>query len=137
MMKSILSLALYTATALAQGIYINSPAAGTELQAGETVTVQLVRPVFSENVAEIGIAIGIESCSGSSGCPDPDSEIGNLLYSGPYDPQSNGPPDPYENFTITVPDVTGPAQIGVVRPFLVGLSYEFVVGSAVTNVTIV
>lgn len=45
MMKSILSLALYTATALAQGIYINSPAAGAELQAGETVTVQLVRPV--------------------------------------------------------------------------------------------
>lgn len=44
-MKSILSLALYTATALAQGIYIESPAAGTELKAGETVTVQIGRPV--------------------------------------------------------------------------------------------
>ncbi|GLA72717.1 hypothetical protein AtubIFM55763_003602 [Aspergillus tubingensis] len=136
-MKSILSLVLYTATALAQGIYIESPAAGTELKAGETITVQIGRPGFPENIAEIGIAIGIESCSGSSGCTAPDSAIGNLLYSGPYDPQSNGPPYPYENFTVTVPDVTGPAQIGVVRPYLVGLSYEFVVGTAVMNVTIV
>lgn len=44
-MKSILSLVLYTATALAQGIYIESPAAGTELKAGETITVQIGRPV--------------------------------------------------------------------------------------------
>lgn len=48
-MKSILSLVLYTATALAQGIYIESPAAGTELKAGETITVQIGRPVRSSH----------------------------------------------------------------------------------------
>ncbi|GKZ36207.1 hypothetical protein AbraIFM66950_007204 [Aspergillus brasiliensis] len=135
-MKSILSLTLCAAIALAQGISIKSPAAGTELKAGENVTVQIVRPIFIENVVEIGIAIGIEPCSESSGCPSPDSAIGNLLYSGAFDPQTNGPGGQYENFTVTVPDLTGAAQIGVVRPFLVGDSYEFVVGTATTNVTI-
>ena len=52
-MRSILSLVLYTATALAQGIYIESPAAGTELKAGETITVQIGRPVRSSHSPQL------------------------------------------------------------------------------------
>ncbi|RAK95673.1 uncharacterized protein BO80DRAFT_497561 [Aspergillus ibericus CBS 121593] len=135
-MKSILPLTLYATTALAQGIYINSPAAGSQLQAGSSVTVQVARYDFIQSVAEIGLGIGIESCT--NGCPDPTGSLGTLVYNGGYDPQLGpGIHDEYQNFTITVPDTTGNVQIGIVRAFLVGLGYTVTIGSAVTNVTIV
>ncbi|PYI11220.1 hypothetical protein BO78DRAFT_425754 [Aspergillus sclerotiicarbonarius CBS 121057] len=135
-MKSILSLALCATTALAQGIYINSPAAGSQLTAGSSVTLQVARYNFIQSVAEVGLGVGIESCT--SGCPDPTGALGTLVYNGGYDPQLGpGIHDEYENFTITVPDTKGPAQIGIVRAFLVGLAYTITIGSAVTNVTIV
>ncbi|PWY68983.1 hypothetical protein BO94DRAFT_628586 [Aspergillus sclerotioniger CBS 115572] len=138
-MKSLhflLPLTLYTTTALSQGIYINSPAPGSQLSAGSSITVQVARYDFIQSVAEIGLGIGFSSCT--NGCPDPTASLGTLGYSGGYDPEFGpGIHDQYENFTMTVPETTGPAQIGVVRAFLVGLGYETTIGSAVANVTIV
>ncbi|OOF98991.1 hypothetical protein ASPCADRAFT_127572 [Aspergillus carbonarius ITEM 5010] len=135
-MKSILPLALCATTTLAQGIYINSPAAGSQLTAGSSITVQVARYNFIQSVAEIGLGIGISSCT--NGCSDPTAALGTLGYNGGYDPEFGpGIHDQYENFTMTVPDITGPAQIGIVRAFLVGLGYTITIGSAVANVTIV
>ncbi|KAH0826874.1 hypothetical protein J3R83DRAFT_4416 [Lanmaoa asiatica] len=49
--------------------------------------------------------------------------MGNVLYSGPYDPQAtNGAPNPYQNFTVTVPSwYMGSAQLSVAHFFLLGV----------------
>ncbi|RAH85429.1 hypothetical protein BO86DRAFT_376433 [Aspergillus japonicus CBS 114.51] len=137
-MKSTLALTAFATMALGQGIFINSPAAGTELQVGETITVQVARGDYIQAMTEIGIAIGIQSCPDTRPCPPPNEYLQYVLYNGPYDPEyETGFYDQYQNFTVTVPDVTGPAQIGVSRAYLVGAGYLTVVGSTASNYTIV
>ncbi|RAL11204.1 uncharacterized protein BO97DRAFT_435493 [Aspergillus homomorphus CBS 101889] len=131
-MESIFAFAVFASTALGQGIFINSPAAGSKLKVGETIT------GFIQAMAEIGIAIGIQSCPATRPCPAPNEYLQNVLYSGPFAPEYHtGFYDQYQNFTLTVPDVTGPAQIGITRAFLVGAGWATTVGSIASNYTIV
>ncbi|PYH48541.1 uncharacterized protein BP01DRAFT_353705 [Aspergillus saccharolyticus JOP 1030-1] len=137
-MKSLITLAACATTALAQGIFINSPPANSQLQVGETITVQVARGDYIQAMTEIGIAIGIQSCPDTRPCAPPNEYLQDLLYTGPFDPEYHTDfYDEYQNFTLTVPDVTGPAQIGVTRAYLVGAGYLTVVGSAASNYTIV
>ena len=55
---------------------------------------------------EVAIAIGFWPCNGPCNQSDVNTEVlGDLAYSGPYDPQLReaGWKPPYQNFTVTVP----------------------------------
>ena len=51
------------------------------------------------------------------------SQLGTILYNGPYDPEFHGPGQQYENFTVTIPTgiPKGAAQIAIARFFLIGV----------------
>lgn len=54
---------------------------------------------------EVAIAIGFWPCNGPCNRTDVTEVMGNLVYSGAYNPQltSAGWKPPYQNFTVTVP----------------------------------
>ncbi|KOS18117.1 hypothetical protein ESCO_003294 [Escovopsis weberi] len=125
------SLSYFAIGALAQGIYVASPPAGALLALGETFVVQVVRPNFILRATEIGLAIGLVSCPNGT-CPPPTSQLGSVLYHGPFDPQYHGPGQQYENFTVQVPInfQPGPASIQVARFFLIGAGSTPTIGDA-------
>ncbi|KAL4883564.1 hypothetical protein BJY04DRAFT_184897 [Aspergillus karnatakaensis] len=109
------------ATALAQNVFVNLPD-GSDLIAGDEITVQVTRPNSLTGSTEIGIAIGIQPC-GTGHCYDATSVLGTKLYTGSFTPayhESTGLP--YENFTVTIPETaqSGPAVVGVAHAALVG-----------------
>ncbi|KAF8139185.1 hypothetical protein K438DRAFT_720977 [Mycena galopus ATCC 62051] len=115
---------LYIATVWAQGVQIGSPLPGATLEFDSTFTFQLIRPNFIESATEVGIAVGLVSCPDSV-CPSPEGELGEILYTGPFNPTLHAMGMFYENFTLTVPSSdffsgTGPAQLAVVRFYLIG-----------------
>ncbi|KAE9394355.1 hypothetical protein BT96DRAFT_862911 [Gymnopus androsaceus JB14] len=124
LLKSFVFLALastsFIAGAEAQGIVINHPTANTTLHQGVPFTVQISRPNHIQYAYEVGVAIGALACT--SPCPDPESQLGDVLYTGPYNPQFHGPGDQYQNFTVTIPQgsQTGSYQLGIIRFFLIG-----------------
>ncbi|KAE9394353.1 hypothetical protein BT96DRAFT_194981 [Gymnopus androsaceus JB14] len=124
LLKSFVLLALAStsliAGAEAQGIIINQPTAGTTLSQGVPFTVQISRPGNIEFAYEVGLAIGALACT--SPCPDPESQIGDVLYTGPFDPEFHGPGEQYQNFTVTIPEgvQTGSYQLGILRFYLIG-----------------
>lgn len=77
---------------------------------------------------DVAIAIGLEYCSRfPEGCASvPITEImGDILYSGPYDPEYHEDYKPqYQNFSILVPETfpTGLASLSVAHFVLVGVS---------------
>jgi hypothetical protein len=58
-------------------------------------------------------------------CAPPNQQVGSVLYKGTYNPQLHEMPGrPYQNFTVTVPDVdyfVGRAQLSVSRFHLIGV----------------
>ncbi|KIJ18690.1 hypothetical protein PAXINDRAFT_167253 [Paxillus involutus ATCC 200175] len=127
LLKYGISVALFVSAALAQGITIVLPAAGSTVTPGSSITVQVGTNIFVENLERIAIAIGLQSCpSGStSGCSTADQGIGTILYTGLFDPVL-GPEytGPYQDFTVTIPASTpaGQANLAVANFFLVGAS---------------
>jgi len=75
---------------------------------------------------EVGLVIGLVSCTSdpTGVCPSADSQIGNILFNGDYDPQLHEQPGrPYQNFTVTVPAqfALGAAQVATARFQLIGV----------------
>ncbi|KIJ18691.1 hypothetical protein PAXINDRAFT_167254 [Paxillus involutus ATCC 200175] len=125
LLKYGISVALFVSAALAQGITIVLPAAGSTVTPGSSITVQIGTDIFIENLETIGIAIGLQSCPSGSGCGTADQGIGTILYTGLFDPvpgpEYNGL---YQDFTVTIPSSSpaGQANLAVADFFLVGLS---------------
>ncbi|KAG2366080.1 hypothetical protein BDR07DRAFT_1449564 [Suillus spraguei] len=151
-MKSVLSLALFAASALAQGAAIGYPPQGLSVSPGSNLTVQVERPDTLTGSEEVAVVIGIQSCPGTP-CISPADYMGQILYNGPFNPQfhepynppyenftfpENMPGPPYENFTVQIPDgiASGTALIGVVHVTLVALSLYPLLETLNTTITI-
>ncbi|KAF7338768.1 hypothetical protein MSAN_02199300 [Mycena sanguinolenta] len=130
-MKFILSIltisCLYIATVWAQSTHIGFPLPGTTLHFGKKFTFQLVRPNSIEGSIEVGIAIALLGCPVSQEpvCPPPSSQLGEILYTGPFNPTVQARGMFYENFTLTVPEADffsspGRGQLAVARLHLIG-----------------
>ncbi|KAJ6469391.1 hypothetical protein C8R45DRAFT_1166999, partial [Mycena sanguinolenta] len=118
---------LYIATVSAQASRIGFPLPGATLKFGTNFTVQLVRPDSIEGSIEVGIAIALLGCpvSQEAVCPSPANQLGEILYTGPFNPAFQGPNMFYENFTLTVPEADffsspGRGQLAVARLHLIG-----------------
>ncbi|KAF5389516.1 hypothetical protein D9757_004130 [Collybiopsis confluens] len=68
-------------------------------------------PVF-----EAGIGLGMSACADT--CPSPTTVFQHLFYAGGFNPQRPSNPAPgedfnaFQNFTVTVPSITGHAILG-------------------------
>ena len=76
---------------------------------------------------EVGIAITLHQCSGT--CDTSGNVLGEVLYSGAWNPQYGKPSEaagvPYQNFTLTVPSsYSGDATLFLVHTNLIGVSSE-------------
>ncbi|KAJ7196157.1 hypothetical protein C8J57DRAFT_1421045 [Mycena rebaudengoi] len=103
-----LSAALATA-AFAQTISIQAPADGTTVQAGSSITVEVIQHSSLTGFDQVTLVIGL-------GIPNSAPAIGgNILYNGPFNPHiqntgiptGQGPPQAFlQNFTVTIPGST-------------------------------
>lgn len=104
---------------------VGAPKAGTTLVPGQNVSVQIIEPISTSNeagVAEVSLVIGIVPC-GTSGCPAPSANLGEILFIGQYQSQGGvGTLESFENFSFVVPsDISGAASIQVQHNFLITL----------------
>ncbi|KAK2759383.1 hypothetical protein FQN54_002861 [Arachnomyces sp. PD_36] len=119
-MKFLLPSFALIATALGQGITIGAPLPGEKVVVDEDFTIQVIKNNHIMSSIEFGLAIGIVSCQ-EADCP-PASEMGTVLYSGPFEPVLQDGIS-YQNFTVAVPKdrgISGPSRISVARGFLIG-----------------
>ncbi|KAG6829721.1 hypothetical protein H0H92_003680 [Tricholoma furcatifolium] len=117
-----LSALAFAAMAMAQGNQISLPAAGAKIKGGSNTVVRFQRFNGPTYLQEVGIAIAFLSC-GSSPCDQSLDRLGTVLYAGSYNPTAHGAGGTYEDFTVTIPDTKGPAQLGIGHYFVVGVSY--------------
>jgi hypothetical protein len=116
-MKLLLVLASLFVASQAQ-FSIGAPKAGTTLQAGQNVSVQIIVPINTSAFAgqvEVSLVIGIVAC-GTSACPAPSADLGQILFLGKYQSQGviGNTLNSFENFTFVVPsDISGKASIQV------------------------
>ncbi|KAF8874248.1 hypothetical protein CPB84DRAFT_1853662 [Gymnopilus junonius] len=125
-MKLIYALAAtFFAAAKAQ---INAPKAGATLIPGQNFTVQYFQGIDTSPEAgllEVSLVIGIVAC-GTSACPPPSSNLGEVLLIGQYKAQgsfSGAFLTEFENFTFTVPN--GISGIGLPKFSSVQFSAHF------------
>ncbi|KIM40880.1 hypothetical protein M413DRAFT_445657 [Hebeloma cylindrosporum] len=109
----------------AQRSFIEAPVAGAKVSAGKQFIVQLVRPNSLQGSTEVGLVIGLVSCTSdpTGACPPTSSQLGTILFNGDYNPQLHEQPGrPYQNFTLTVPAqfTRGKAQVATARFHLIG-----------------
>ena len=78
---------------------------------------------FPVDSQEVAVVIGLQSCQDSP-CQSTSSDLGIILYNGPYDPESYKVAYEYENITVAVPSdtSTGTAVLGVLHVSVVGVS---------------
>ncbi|KAF9445455.1 hypothetical protein P691DRAFT_675614 [Macrolepiota fuliginosa MF-IS2] len=122
-MQIIAALLACATAALAQRVAISAPLDQAHLTAGQSTVVEIDRPDFLSSAQEVAVVIGVQSCV--TRCPAPSDTMGQVLYSGSYNPQrdpANRTKQPFQNFTVTVPSnlPKGPAQIGVAHFSLIG-----------------
>ncbi|KAJ6464454.1 hypothetical protein C8R45DRAFT_1080067 [Mycena sanguinolenta] len=118
-MKFFASLAVCAAlatTAFSEAISIQSPANGATVQAGSSITVEVIQHNSLSNFVEVALAIGL-------GAPDIAPGIGpTVLYKGPFNPQPQNNVF-LQNFTVTIPPSTsaGLMSLNVAHFFMVGV----------------
>jgi hypothetical protein len=122
------SLFAFTAAQAQVPFSIGAPKAGTALVPGQNFVVQIIEPINTSAEAievEVSIVIGIVPC-GTSGCPQPSVDLGEILFIGNYSSQGRNDSGLYtfENFTFVVPsDISGAASIQVQHNFLFDLPF--------------
>ncbi|CCL98309.1 uncharacterized protein FIBRA_00303 [Fibroporia radiculosa] len=128
---SLIAITSLVAGATAQFIAsISSPANGTVIASGANFTVQVQEGIYVENVNQVGIVLGLAPCSQvDCNAYDASQEVGDLLYLGPFNPQSGpgGPPsgELFENFAVQAPaGVSGPYALSLTQLDLIGASHE-------------
>jgi hypothetical protein len=124
-MKFLFILASLFAAAQAQ-FSIGAPELGDTLVPGQNVTVQIIVPIDTSEEAgeeEVSLVIGLVPC-GTSACPSPEANLGEILFIGKYQSQNEigNTLNSFENFTFVVPsDISGAAAIQVQHNFLTTL----------------
>lgn len=89
----------------------------------------------------MAIAIGLLSCGQSEdGCSSVDvtQDLGDVLYTGPYNPQRHETSKPpYQNFSLFIPETftVGSASLNVAHFVLVGVSHISIRICESTNIT--
>jgi len=121
----ILSALAFLGATNAQRSFIGSPSDGATVTRGSQVVVQVVRPNSIQGSIEVGMVIGLQSCSDPTRpCYPPSQAVGSVLYNGRYNPVIHEQPGrPYQNFTVTIPTAdyfVGKAQLSVDRFHLIG-----------------
>jgi len=121
-MKFYTILLALASTVAAQSASIGTPVADSSVAAGTNVTIMIVKPNSQSPSTDVAIVIGVLPCSNGA-CPS--SELGTILYTGPFNPTYATPPGslpPHQNFSVQVPSdfAAGSAQIGVAHLYLVG-----------------
>ncbi|KAJ4490198.1 hypothetical protein J3R30DRAFT_46740 [Lentinula aciculospora] len=113
---TILALLALTGSSLAQEAHFAYPLHGDTLVAGSNISIRIDRPTPSGPVVEAAIGLGMSACSSS--CPSPETSFEYLFYAGSFNPQppaqiSSGEDfNAFQNFTIEVPSISGPAILG-------------------------
>ncbi|KAF8830454.1 hypothetical protein HHX47_DHR2001169 [Lentinula edodes] len=113
---TVLALLVLTCTSVAQKALFAYPQDGDTLVAGSNISIRVDRPTPSGPVVEAGIGLGMSSCNES--CPSPETSFEYLFYAGAFNPQrpaqvSLGEDfNAFQNFTVTVPSIDGPAILG-------------------------
>ncbi|KAI0031372.1 hypothetical protein K488DRAFT_13588, partial [Vararia minispora EC-137] len=96
------------AAVAAQSVSIVSPAPGQTLTRGDSINVIIARPTTSTNVQSVSIVLSILACPNNS-CPNAGSDLGTVLFAGPFSPTGN-PPEQAFNVTIPTTQATGTAE---------------------------
>ncbi|KAF8832052.1 hypothetical protein HHX47_DHR1000933 [Lentinula edodes] len=128
-MKFYVSLLAIVSAVVAQSAQIGAPQTGSSVVAGSNFTVMIERPNSLSSSQEVSIVIGLAPC-GETECPDPKSELGEILYQGPFNPQYATPPDslpPHQNYSLQVPAsfAVGRATLAVAHLSLIGAITSF------------
>jgi len=125
-LASFLTLAsLAVSAAFAQNVQIGFPDPNSYVTAGKNITVQVEQPDTIASLQPIVIVISMLLCQ-STPCPAPSSELGNVLFTGPFNPQFPPPPTtqhiPQQNYTVQVPSFPSgsKAQLSVTELILIG-----------------
>ncbi|KAG8219053.1 hypothetical protein J3R82DRAFT_4809 [Butyriboletus roseoflavus] len=102
-----------------QTIELGYPTKGSVLKRGKSFTAEVVLPVSDTptrhelivtyfyqismaSCIQVGIALAVAPCSGA--CPQPQSQLGDVLYAGPWNPVTPKPGYGYiQDFTVTIP----------------------------------
>ncbi|KLO06194.1 hypothetical protein SCHPADRAFT_946287 [Schizopora paradoxa] len=140
-MKSFLAAFALAGYALAQSIQIAFPFEGMDVEAGSTVTIQIVQHGGSSSLQNMGVAVTLQHCESDS-CEDVASSdgLGPVLFVGPYNPENLNPPSRfggvYQNVSVVVdPSLEeGLAVFSVPHAALVGADASFF--TEIANVTI-
>jgi hypothetical protein len=136
---SFLTFASFTVSAVfAQGIQIAYPTPNTSVTHGSNITITVVKPDTIDTDISVGLTIGMLQCT--SPCPDPTQELGAVLYAGAFNPQfppsSASNHQPQQNFTVTVPNFSGPVQLAAIHYALVGAGPSSTLQSTVEALTV-
>ncbi|PPQ98091.1 hypothetical protein CVT26_003261 [Gymnopilus dilepis] len=120
-------LLLASIPALSQNIVVVFPQDGSIVTAGSQITVEVAwTATGQEDNTDVALMIGMNSCVPPN-C-EPPSELlgGSILYKGPFTP-SQGPGMPSEQFTVTVPELSGTSmvQLNVAHLGLRGVSSQY------------
>ncbi|KAH7878721.1 uncharacterized protein C8R40DRAFT_784456 [Lentinula edodes] len=113
---TVLALLVLTCTSVAQKALFAYPQDGDTLVAGSNISIRVDRPTPSGPVVEAGIGLGMSPCNES--CPSPETSFEYLFYAGAFNPQRPAQVSlgedfsAFQNFTVTVPSIDGPAILG-------------------------
>lgn len=122
-----------------QTIELGYPTDGSVLKRGKNFTAEVILPVsdilmrhdlvvtYSYQISmasciQVGIALAVDHCSGT--CPQPQSQLGEVLYAGPWNPVTPKPGYGYmQDFTVQVSQYMpkGPAIFTLTHLCLLGV----------------
>ncbi|KAI0784032.1 hypothetical protein C8Q75DRAFT_736445 [Abortiporus biennis] len=100
--QSFFALAFLAASAAAQRVFISAPTNGTAVTPGQNITVTVTEPRTLTGATEVAVVISMAACSPICNF-DASQRLGTTLYNGPYHPDPLAPNQPFENFTVQVP----------------------------------
>ncbi|EPQ52378.1 hypothetical protein GLOTRDRAFT_95968 [Gloeophyllum trabeum ATCC 11539] len=123
-MRLALVLASLVAAAFGQSIEIGAPSPGTTVSAGSNITISVFKPNSLTGSTEVGLVLALNPCRNNT-CYAPTEVLGNVLYSGAWQPdysQPAGALPPHQNFTVQVPEglESGPAVLSASHMVLIG-----------------
>ncbi|KAF9235577.1 hypothetical protein BU15DRAFT_77894 [Melanogaster broomeanus] len=95
-------LAFVVTSGFAQTIELGYPTNGAVLHRGKNFTAEVILPFSMASCIQVGIALALDSCSNGV-CPQPQSQLGSVLYAGPWNPVTLKPGQGYyQDFTMQI-----------------------------------
>ncbi|KAF5352838.1 hypothetical protein D9756_006101 [Leucocoprinus leucothites] len=122
----VLPLLAFVTSVAAQASHIGYPTAGTQIQPGQSLSVQVVKDVSIMGSIEVGLVLSLQYCPPPNACPNPVNELGFVLYTGKWTQTGQNPRqgEMWDNITVTIPDYDfqfpAPARLIETRFHLIG-----------------